>query len=400
MSKLYFQSAAFDGQLKRAVAATYYQGADIGECLATAARIEEDNFDSWFNEWFATGKRVEQIAIQCEKEKLYTSAFEAYFRASNYFRTSTFFIYGFPVDNRLVQAYDKHVETFDKAMSYLNAPVEKINIPFEGQTLNGYFYQPTSSKQRRPTLIGNTGYDGTQQELFTSMGLAALKRGYNFLCCDGPGQGSALVRQQLYMRPNWETVITPVVNFLIERPEVDPQQICLYGASWAGYLATRAACYEHRLAALIVNPGQYNAMLSVKGLIPDIVELLDQNQTTILESTVEKMMSSKMVAEQFRSKMWVHGLKKPIELIKAWKDYTVADIAHQIQCPTLVMDAENELFSKGQAKLLYNALQCPKEYVLMTDAQGAGDHCGGVATAQVTQIVFDWLKNAFSSRKL
>ena len=69
----------------------------------------------------------------------------------------------------------------------------------------------------------------------------------------------------------------------------------------------------------------------------------------------------------------------------------MADIAHQIQCPTLVMDSENESFSKGQAKLLYNALQCSKTYVLMTDAQGAGEHCGGTSTAQVTQIALDWL---------
>ena len=296
MQKLYFHSAEFDNQLKRTIAATYYQGADIGECLSTAARIEDENFESWFNEWFATGHRTEQIAIQCEREKHFTSAFEAYLRASNYYRTSTFFLYGFPVDVRLEQAYDKHVETFDKAMSYLNTPVERIKIPFEGQTLNGYFYQPhSSSLRRRPTLIGNTGYDGTQQEIFIAMGFAALKRGYNFLCFDGPGQGSALIKQHLYMRPNWETVVTPVVNFLMQRPEVDTRRICLYGASWAGYLGTRATCYEHRLAALIVNPGQYKALHSLKALIPDIDELLDQNQTTILESNIAKMMSSKNV---------------------------------------------------------------------------------------------------------
>lgn len=392
MQKLYFQSLEFDGQLKRAIAATYFRGADIGECLSTAARIKDENFDSWFSEWFATGHRVEQTAIQCEEKKHFVSAFEAYLRASNYYRASTFFIYGSPVEDRLIQAYDKHVETFDKAMTYLSTPVEKVKIPFEGQVLNGYFYRPASSSPYpRPTLIGNVGYDGTQQELIVLIGFAALERGYNFLCFDGPGQGSALIKHHLYMRPNWETVVTPVINYLVQRPEVDPKKISLYGASWAGYLGTRAACYEHHLAGLVVNPGQYNAFNSVKKMIPDIDELLDHNQTSILESRIEKLMSSKMVAAQLKSKMWVHGFQKPIELIRAWKDYTVVDIAQQIQCPTLVMDSENESFSKGQAKLLYDALQSPKEYILLTDAQGAGEHCGGTATGQVTQIALDWL---------
>lgn len=56
------------------------------------------------------------------------------------------------------------------------------------------------------------------------------------------------------------------------------------------------------------------------------------------------------------------------------------------------MDEENESFSKGQAKLLYDALKCPKEYILLKNANGAGDHCGGMATGQVTQLVFDWLE--------
>lgn len=393
MPTIYFHSNEFDSQLKRTIAATYYKGADIGECFATARRIQDEDFNSWFNEWFETGRRTEATALQCEKGNHFVSAFEAFLRASNYYRTSTFFLYGFPIDDRLKQAYKKHVETFDQSMSHLTLPVEKIKIPFEGQTLNGYFYQPhSSSPQPRPTLIGNTGYDGTQQELFMFMGLAALERGFNFLCFDGPGQGSALIQDGLYMRPNWETVISPIVSYLLQKPEVDPQRICLYGASWAGYLGARAACYEHRLAALVVNPGQYSALHSLKGLIPDIVHLLEQNQTALLESKIASLMSSKMFAAQLRSKMWVHGLQKPIDLFRAWKDYTVAEIAHQIQCPTLVMDSENESFSKGQAPLLYNALQCPKEYVLMTDAQGAGEHCGGTATAQVAQIAFDWLE--------
>ena len=50
-------------------------------------------------------------------------------------------------------------------------------------------------------------------------------------------------------RPDWENVITPAVDFLRARPDVDAERIALIGLSFGGYLAPRAATAEQRLAA-------------------------------------------------------------------------------------------------------------------------------------------------------
>jgi hypothetical protein len=47
---------------ERAIGYTVYDGADIGECLATAARIKEGDFESWHTEWTKTAQRVQKIA--------------------------------------------------------------------------------------------------------------------------------------------------------------------------------------------------------------------------------------------------------------------------------------------------------------------------------------------------
>ena len=52
---------------------------------------------------------------------------------------------------------------------------------------------------------------------------------------DGPGQNASLVRQRLTFRPDWEKVITPVVECLLTRPDVDAGKIALLGVSQAGY---------------------------------------------------------------------------------------------------------------------------------------------------------------------
>lgn len=395
--KLYFNSPEFDGQLIRAIAPTYYQGADIGECLATAAKIQEGNYNSWFEEWFKIGESVEKRAKDSQKQGHSVSASEAFLRASNYYRTAMFFLYGFPVDDRLLLAYNRHVTCFSEGARYLVIPPEEVNIPFEGKELTGYFYKASLQNGRRPTLIANTGYDGTQQENFFAIATAALKRGYHVLCFDGPGQGNALIKQQLYMRPNWETVLTPIIDFLIQRPEVDSSRIALYGISWGGYLAPRAACFEHRLSALIANPGQYRVMKALEKFIPNIEELVQHDET--LEPIAHAIMQQPEMVAKLKSKMWVHGVNTVADLLRTWKDYSLKGIAHQIQCPTLVMDAENEAFSKGQAKELFESLTCPKDYVLLTQTEGAGDHCGGYAIAIVTQKALDWLDQIFNSKR-
>jgi hypothetical protein len=45
--KIIFNDPTFSLQLLRAVIETYYKGSDIGECLSTAYRIKEGDFESW-----------------------------------------------------------------------------------------------------------------------------------------------------------------------------------------------------------------------------------------------------------------------------------------------------------------------------------------------------------------
>ena len=60
------------------------------------------------------------------------------------------------------------------------------------------------------------------------------------------------------MRPDWENVIPGMFDALAAEPEVDPQRIVLVGRSFGGLTRPAAAAGEHRLAALIVDPGQFD----------------------------------------------------------------------------------------------------------------------------------------------
>ncbi len=168
-----------------------------------------------------TAQFVAAIAQESEDGGHAVSAREAYLRASNYYRTAYPFLYGAPTHERLVEAFERETDAFRSAAALFDPPVESVEIPYEGTTLPGYFYRVDNSDEPRPTVIATNGYDSTIQEMHFAHAVAAVNRGYNCLTFDGPGQGGPLIEEGLTMRPDWEHVVTPVVDYAVSRSEVD-----------------------------------------------------------------------------------------------------------------------------------------------------------------------------------
>ncbi len=137
-----FKDPTFSSLLLRTIAETYYKGADIGECLSTAYRINEGDFESWYEEWLKTAKRVHSYADDCMAFGPTISAREAYLRASNYYRTAEFLLVE-PTDPRSQTTIDLSKDCFRKAASTFPFVVVPIEIPYEGTFLPGYFYHAT-----------------------------------------------------------------------------------------------------------------------------------------------------------------------------------------------------------------------------------------------------------------
>jgi len=243
----------------------------------------------------------------------------------------------------------------------------------------------------RKTLLCTGGYDGTCEELFFIIATGALQRGYNVLVFDGPGQGGALVTRKLAMRADWENVVTPVVDYLLTRSDVDSARIALYGGSFGGYLAPRAAAFEHRLAACIADAALFDpAALSKKMFPPEIASALAKDDVAVLKPFFNKLQENTTQRFIIGRGMWVHGASTPWEYFKMFQAYSLAEVAKSIECPTFVAEAENDR-RRGGGKDLYNALQCPKEHLLFKASEGAGEHCEAGGREIFFQKTFDWL---------
>ena len=92
-----------------------------------------------------------------------------------------------------------------------------------------------------------------------------------------------------------------------------------------------------------------------------------------------------------RNGLWAFGAGRVGELIRATPRYTLEGIADRIACTTLVLEAENDHVFAGEARRVAAALRCPHRHILLTDAEGAGEHCHEGAMLRFHQVAFDWL---------
>jgi pimeloyl-ACP methyl ester carboxylesterase len=404
---LFFSDPELQFQLIRALGDTAYGGADIGECLSTAGRISEGDVNSWYTEWYATAERVRGIADESLAAEREVSAREAYLRASTYYAMAEFYLHGNPDDPRIRESSAKSRDCFAQAARLSVPPIEPVSIPYEDTALPGYFYKVDDSGAPRPTLILQTGFDGTQEELYCQGAVAAMRRGYNCLTFEGPGQGEVIREQGIPFRYDWERVINPVVDYAISRPEVDQERLALFGISLGGYLAPRGAAFEPRLAALIADGGVYEPWYPVASVLaknyppsggtPEgLIDSIRSDAVSFDQAMREAMQESIQLNWWLGNGMFTFGVDTPSAFLIAYSRFSMEEVAGQITCPTLVIDSDNDTGMKGEPQRLFDALACPKEFMLFTAEEGAGLHCQMGAMLLAHQRIFDWLDETLS----
>jgi pimeloyl-ACP methyl ester carboxylesterase len=276
-----------------------------------------------------------------------------------------------------------------------------VEIAYEETTLPAYFCRAAPVHGRCRTLIATNGYDSTVHELYLAFAVAANRRGYHCLLFDGPGQGRALITQGLTMRPDWENVIRPVVDYALSRPDVDPARLALVGWSFGGYLALRGASGEPRVAACIADPGLMGLREPLQEMFADLpAEALANPRAAdpaLFAPYMERINASlplrwKVVQRAF----WVHGVDSLAEYLAIAHDFDTREAVRSIRCPVFVAREEGDTLA-ASAQDVYDALSGSKTFVRFLAAEGAGDHCAMMARSLFHQRMFDWLDRVLTN---
>lgn len=73
--------------------------------------------------------------------------------------------------------WEKHRAAWDRFVDPTDFTIERIEIPYEGMTLPGYFFRAASGDEPRRTLIFNNGSDGPVTGAWVQGIADALARG-------------------------------------------------------------------------------------------------------------------------------------------------------------------------------------------------------------------------------
>jgi pimeloyl-ACP methyl ester carboxylesterase len=202
------------------------------------------------------------------------------------------------------------------------------------------------------------------------------------------------------MRPDWEAVITPVVDYALTRGEIAADKIVLFGYSLGGFLVARAAAFEHRVAGLILDDGIYDFYAAFAGNLPPFLQSwIDEGRDDVAVPVLTMLTAlSTQVRWGLRNGMWVFGADSFADLIRRVRAYTLDGIAHQIVAPTLILDPEHDQYLKGQPQLVEKALTAaPTTLVTLTEDEGAGEHTHAGGLSRAHQTMFDWLDATLSA---
>ncbi len=147
-------------------------------------------------------------------------------------------------------------------------------------------------------------------------------------------------------------MLTPVIDFLVTRLDVDASALTGYGISQGGYWITRAVAFERRLVAAVADPGVADVSAGwTAHLPPALLDLLADGQKDAFNTAmapVNQKESGNSPDDGVPQQAIRHD--RPFDLFTEVRRYQVRDVAAQITTPMLILDPDDEQFFPGQAR--------------------------------------------------
>lgn len=402
-----FADIEMEFQLQRALGAASYGGSSSGELLVAADEIrnrlasqpesQQDPSKTWVDVHAQLARRTETLGRNALSAGHAASARDHLLRASMYYRAAEYYCDPFTPEHRRWGLASR--QAFIAGAGLLATPFRAVEIPYADTPIPAYFLQPDDSHSaRRKTIIVNTGFDGSGEELFFTAGRAGLERGYNVLLIDGPGQtGMTRLYREIKFRPDWEAPIKAVVDWLSAQPSVDMSRLGLYGISLGGYFATRAACFEPRVRALAANSPIHDLKAYQLGFFPP--EIADDPPELRLEWMPE--IPNSELPPRLRALLKIAFFRFGIESLRDWVSlldaFQTGEHLGQIMVPCLSMLGEAEGGEPlAQAETFREKVAGPVTERIFLYEEGADAHCQVGNLPLALAVLYDWMDEVFA----
>lgn len=341
-----------------------------------AARGADEGTAVFFESWTGLADRLVRQAEANVAEGHNISASEKYRRACIYYM----------IAERMQKhgyaprevAYAKMLETMRCAIDLGGLNIERVEIPYEGSSYPGLFVRARPADgSPAPCMIHTNGLDSVKEMIYWSeIGHDLARRGISTLMIDHPGVGEALRLKGLVGRYDSEAWVSPAVDVLAARDDVDGERIGIMGWSLGGYYAPRAAAFEPRLK-LCVSWGANH--------------FWGELQKRRLQHEGENP-----VPHYWDHVMWVFG-QPDMEAFMNWAPYMTLDgVVEKITVPYLVTHGANDRQIPIEAahRSFDQAVNSSDRVLrIFTADDGGVEHVSADNQQPAKEFICDWIAN-------
>lgn len=177
------------------------------------------------------------------------TALEHYFDAASTFAAAQHTIFELDDEKRTLHA--AALRCYEKVRELAPYSIERITAKHRDGVAYGYLHVNPELSGPAPCVIMIPGCDMTKEMYPHPSWNQAHRRGMHILVLDGPGQGESNMDGTPLRPDNYPLAVSAMLDELIARPEIDGEQIGVYGMSYGSYWALQSAAHDDRLAACV-----------------------------------------------------------------------------------------------------------------------------------------------------
>ncbi|OGA45177.1 MAG: hypothetical protein A3F74_11695 [Betaproteobacteria bacterium RIFCSPLOWO2_12_FULL_62_58] len=318
-----------------------------------------------------SARRLERLA-QAEAEAGHReTAMEIYYQAALQYLDAQHVVFETNDEKRYL--HGSLMRCYDKVREYAPYRIEHVDIAWNGTVVSGNLHL-APGEGRKPLIFYVPGCDQTKEAWPHPYYNQALQRGMHAFSFDGPGQGESNLRGIRLTADNYEDAASAAIDYLLKRPEIDPEKIGVYALSFGSHWGMRIAATEHRIRAVAAPwasfVDKYYLMTEESPRYKQLFGYLTQSAT---EEELDRIVA----------KMTMEGLMD------------------KITCPALLVAGEYDPRAPvEEVYRLFDQMKAPAELWLMPDQHHNSSVTGGARSAvweaDIHAFMCDWLRERFN----
>ena len=255
----------------------------------------------------------------------------------------------------------------------------------EGSKIAAHLYLPDGidAAKKCPAIILCHGFAGIKEALVPPYAEGFSKNGFIVLAFDYRGFGDSEGERGSLIPDNQVTDIRNAITYLSSLGNVDPGRIGLWGSSFGGANAVKAAAMDRRVKAVAAQLTFADGERVVTGgLKPEekakLLGTLQKVWARAVTANKNMMLPPEQILTDadsnafFRKITAEHpklNVKIPFQFIRYSMEYKPAEYAGKLKCPLLVLGAEKDIVNPPEeSKALYDAASEPKSLYLVKGA--------------------------------